>query len=228
MNAMADCLIDNSTELSKRDKRRHAIMDAAFELFVDQGFRQVSMTEIIRKSGGSLSTAYSLFENKEGLLRAIVAERFNQYSREVDKTIMAKGLPADVLTQAARLLYSRLFDSDFVGLLRITVAESMHNPEFGMYVKTCTADIATCALAQAFSRWDEQALLYVDDSFLAAETYLALLLHRGHMHALCGLPLETDPLQTERHINHVVKTILERYRIKDKPAIAALAYANMH
>lgn len=189
-------------------------MDAAFTLFIEQGYSKVGMTDIIRRSGGSLATAYALFENKEGLLRAIVTDRFNKYNCEMGQIVTDEGSPEQVLRQTAHHLYARLLDPGFVGLLRITVAESMRDPEFGRYLKSSTSEIAVSALAAVIDRWHEQGLLAVDDSYSVAESFLALLMHRGHMHALCGLPMDMTPEEVERHVDHVVGMILGRYRVR--------------
>ena len=60
---------------SRRDARRHAMLDAALELFLEKGYGAVSLNEVVRRSGGSLSTLYDLFGGKLGLLKACVAER---------------------------------------------------------------------------------------------------------------------------------------------------------
>lgn len=204
-------------DLSRKERRRGAIMDAAFDLFIEQGYSKVGMTDIIRRSGGSLATAYALFENKEGLLRAIVADRFDQYNREMNLILTYAGTPEEVLRQAGRHLYARLLDPSFVGLLRITVAESMRDPDFGRYMKESASETAISVVGKVFEHWHKQGLLALDDSRTAAESFLALLMHRGHMHALCGLPLEMTADEIERHVDHVVEMVLSRYRAGNAP-----------
>jgi AcrR family transcriptional regulator len=59
----------------RRGERRKAILDAAEEMFLEQGFARVSLGAIVRRSGGSLATVYEMFGNKQGLLRAVVHRR---------------------------------------------------------------------------------------------------------------------------------------------------------
>ena len=47
--------------------RRRAILDAAAALFLERGFADTSVGDVVKRSGGSLATLYSLFGSKEGL-----------------------------------------------------------------------------------------------------------------------------------------------------------------
>src|SRR4051812_37413439 len=50
---------------------RQAILDAAQELFEEQGYAATSMAAIAKQAGGALKTVYLAFDTKGGLLRAL-------------------------------------------------------------------------------------------------------------------------------------------------------------
>ncbi|MBU1289240.1 MAG: TetR/AcrR family transcriptional regulator, partial [Alphaproteobacteria bacterium] len=52
--------------LSRGDKRRAAFIAAARQVFLEQGYEAASMSEIVLRAGGSLSTLYSQFGDKQG------------------------------------------------------------------------------------------------------------------------------------------------------------------
>jgi AcrR family transcriptional regulator len=56
----------NSEPLSTRDR----ILQAAIQLFVDQGIRRVSMDDVARRSGVSRVTLYRYFLDRESLVKA--------------------------------------------------------------------------------------------------------------------------------------------------------------
>ncbi|WP_029935257.1 TetR/AcrR family transcriptional regulator [Thiomicrospira pelophila] len=59
------------TPLTKRGYERHErILEAAGEVFAEQGYAGASINEIVRRSGGSLGTVYKFFGNKLGLFEA--------------------------------------------------------------------------------------------------------------------------------------------------------------
>lgn len=54
--------------------RRKALLDAALDVFFEQGFAAARMETIARSAGVSKGTAYLYFDSKEALFRAIVEE----------------------------------------------------------------------------------------------------------------------------------------------------------
>src|SRR5215470_19972993 len=55
-------------------ERRQAFLDAARAVFLEKGYASATIDEVVARAGGSKATVYSLFENKEGLFAALVAE----------------------------------------------------------------------------------------------------------------------------------------------------------
>src|SRR5215470_10377945 len=55
-------------------ERRQAFLDAARDVFLEKGYASATIDEVVARAGGSKATVYSLFENKEGLFAALVAE----------------------------------------------------------------------------------------------------------------------------------------------------------
>jgi AcrR family transcriptional regulator len=56
----------------KTEEKRHAIVDAAFQIFSEVGFEQASMSEIAARSGSSKATLYSYFGSKEEMFAEVM------------------------------------------------------------------------------------------------------------------------------------------------------------
>jgi AcrR family transcriptional regulator len=67
---------DAGAALSKADRTRSAIVDAALALFTEQGFDATTMRAIAQRAEVSVGNAYYYFESKEQLVLAIY-ERFS-------------------------------------------------------------------------------------------------------------------------------------------------------
>lgn len=65
----------NAGEANRGELRRAAFLKAAEAVFLEYGYEASSMAEIVRRAGGSLSTLYLQFGDKEGLFQAVVDER---------------------------------------------------------------------------------------------------------------------------------------------------------
>lgn len=193
-------------------------MKAAFELFLEQGYNNVSMTDIIRRSGGSLATAYELFENKTGLLRALIESRTALLHKAIGDISTATGPPEESLKAAAREFLGVLQDSGSIAMLRIILAESQRDPNFREYFRTSAPEISARLLSETFRRWNDEGLMDVDDPARAADSFFALLLHKSQMAALCCTPLTMTEAEQENHIDHVVGMIFCRYGRRSSPS----------
>ena len=57
-----------------KNARRAAILEAAAQVFFEQGYAATSIDAIIKRLGGSKRTIYNEFGSKEGLFTALVSE----------------------------------------------------------------------------------------------------------------------------------------------------------
>jgi AcrR family transcriptional regulator len=53
-------------------ERREAVMQAAFEVFVEKGFEAATTLEIVRRAKTSKRTLYQLFDSKQAILTALI------------------------------------------------------------------------------------------------------------------------------------------------------------
>ncbi|KYF92071.1 porin [Sorangium cellulosum] len=67
----------------QRENLRGAILAAAGELFLEQGYEAFSMRQVAERIGYSATTIYRYYENKDDLLFAIVHEGFTEFQREL-------------------------------------------------------------------------------------------------------------------------------------------------
>src|SRR5215467_9981607 len=69
-------------EQEKEDLRR-IILDAAGELFLEQGYEGFSMRRVAERIGYSATTIYRYYEDKDDLLFAVVNEGFSEFARKL-------------------------------------------------------------------------------------------------------------------------------------------------
>jgi len=69
-------------EQQKEDLRR-IILDAAGEIFLEQGYEGFSMRRVAERIGYSATTIYRYYEDEDDLLFAVVNERFSEFARQL-------------------------------------------------------------------------------------------------------------------------------------------------
>jgi TetR/AcrR family transcriptional repressor of mexJK operon len=203
-----------TSEPSRRERRRQAILTAARDLFIERGFDGVSLSEVVRQSGGSLSTLYELFDNKLGLLRAVVAnDRFDGFGR-IESIIAGDDEPPAVLRAIVAEIHAALLDPRKVGLMRVVMGESLRSPEFaqGVYADAHVPFVEQ--LARAFAAWDAAGKVRMPDPFVAAELFLGLILHGAQLGAMFGGPCAVVHHHREERITEAVRLFLVGYGVR--------------
>ncbi len=94
--------------LKKGDITRLAIEEAAFELFMDQGYHATSMRQIADKADLALGGIYNHFSSKEDIFAAIIIDK-HPYKQILPLVLAAKGDTAEELIRnAAHALVTEL------------------------------------------------------------------------------------------------------------------------
>ncbi|NCD11340.1 MAG: TetR/AcrR family transcriptional regulator [Epsilonproteobacteria bacterium] len=115
------CISDFFKHLSgKAESRCTKIVDVAHRLFLDKGYENVSMNDIVKESGGSLSTLYKHFGNKSQLLIYVLEQKseelFGEWGRqsanyegrlEAFLSMIGKSY-LDILVEDDAILFNRL------------------------------------------------------------------------------------------------------------------------
>lgn len=71
--------------LNKQIAKNNQLLDAAYQLFLEQGFESVSIQEIADRAGVAKGTFYLYFQDKEDLRRHIIAKKSNElFQRALD------------------------------------------------------------------------------------------------------------------------------------------------
>lgn len=70
-------MIENTGFTDKQQKRYNRILKQSYELFLNQGFSKISLSNLTKELRISRSTIYDNFGSKEGLVEKVV-ERFNE------------------------------------------------------------------------------------------------------------------------------------------------------
>ena len=85
------------TKNKEKTALREDILDAARELFVSQGYENVSMRKIAERIGYSPTTIYLYFKDKSELLREICETTFAKLGDEIIESQHAGGSTIDIL-----------------------------------------------------------------------------------------------------------------------------------
>lgn len=186
--------------------RRAQIIEAAIACFLERGYTNTSMSDIIKASGLSSGSIYSHFTGKEDILVSAINERLENVKKLYAALPEGAG-PQDIL----EIIYTnQMVNENFSAMLRIRL-ESLHAPEIaratanvmpllqGVIVKTLTP-WATEQLSvlheinpDPAQRTPEQEALIADYARDHADAFM--MVFQGYMlRSFFGTPEEKDHL----------------------------------
>ena len=68
---------------AKKAIRYNKILQTALDLFCEKGYEKTSLSEIVAKSGGSLSAIYEYFGDKERLFYTILEREISDFNESI-------------------------------------------------------------------------------------------------------------------------------------------------
>lgn len=207
---------------SRREARREAIMAAATQVFVEKGYGATSLNDVVRLSGGSLSTLYDMFGNKAGLFRAIVNHRCELMTGVFENPDVHSRPVAEALQDLGVRFLAVLTAEDTVTVMRSVIAEAMQFPELAQVFYEAGPSQGRVRVAGYLEEQARRGILTLDDPEEAAMDFCQLIIRDAQMNAMMGLPYPKTPDAIERHVSRAVGCFLRAYgtAVQTQPALS--------
>jgi len=213
-------VIDQRTREGSPTKRA-AILDAAQELFLTDGYDRTSMDAIAAAAKVSKRTVYDYFGGKRGLLLGVVdtgGETLMSTVTQALDTHLGESLGIDSVERleealqgfAAELGSTLVTSSAYTLLIRLVSANyDALEPDLREHPIT---HVPEEALAERLERFTWQGLLDIDDARLAADHFNALTMLLAYAGA--PSPARVDPQQARVSIAKGVHAFMRAYAVR--------------
>ena len=157
-----------------RGGSREAIVEAASRLFLQRGFGSVSMDELAEAAGVARRTLYNQFTSKEEIFREMLLRVSGQLEDAFPPGIETQGDVEEVLRLVARMILELHRRPEYLGFLRMVVANSRQFPwiaeEFAAVM-----DPQTERLARYVAHLTAMGVLECHNPPLAAHQFMGIL-----------------------------------------------------
>ena len=140
---------------TKGHQRTQAMINAAIDCFLTYGYEKTSLDMIIQKSGGSRSTLYHHFKNKEGLFSAVIENLIDDIFLEVQNKMLEHKTAYQLLEHFGSSFINKLLEPKTMGLYRLVIAESVHFPMLGQAFNQLAPENSYKYLAQELEKLEE-------------------------------------------------------------------------
>ena len=207
--------MSTQTAKSRSDERRQTILDVAGELFMQDGYAAVSMSQIAARLGGSKGTLYNYFTSKTELFAAYMVEACLANSEAMFGTTDDATPIGDALRRIGTGFLNFVMRDDAMAVHRLVVAEAHRFPELGQAFYEAGPKLSIERLAAWLKRRMDRGELRAVDPESAARQFFALC--KSHLYSLRMWNIVSEVGQDEiaRHIDAQVDMFLAAYGVSE-------------
>jgi TetR/AcrR family transcriptional regulator, mexJK operon transcriptional repressor len=195
-------LSPQSETSSRAIRKREAILEAAKQIFFDNGYVGTSMDKVAAKAAVSKQTVYKHFGSKDELFRAVVSNIVRAREAGITAAMLTTGDGSfeEGLCSFARFFLKGVMQVDVLRLRRLVIGESARFPELGATFYELGPERGVQQLATALSELSVEYGMELHDPVIAAEQLFGLIL---------SIPLERAMLLGDDH--GLSESALEHY-----------------
>ncbi|SEF10666.1 DNA-binding transcriptional regulator, AcrR family [Arthrobacter alpinus] len=179
----------------EREERKTAILDAATELFIRNGYGQTTVDQLATAAQVTKRTIYSYFGDKAVVFTAVI-ERFRRDT--VTRSKSSGESLEDICTKIVHALHS----DQAVGLHRLMIAEAVHFPALSAAFYASGPLGYMESIAASLPRSVPQT-----EMPFMSETVFSLLLGEKHRQRLLGLAPAPDRETASKHAAEALRAL---------------------
>lgn len=191
-------------------ERQRRILDAAREVFLEQGYDNASINDIMCRAGGSLSTLYRLFGSKLGLFEAMMMQTSNRVfaAFEAVECAAKRGdSPEQALKRYGHLLLERVLSPEAIGLYRLVSMDCSSEREHiqSLFYAQGPKRINE-KLSAYLQRQVEQGIMNIRDTETAAFQFMEMVKGNFQLRALMGVSISKE--EQDRAVDQAIELFL--------------------
>ena len=162
----------------KKKTKDRAILDAATELFLDNGYQNVTIGNIMERAGCSRETIYRYYKGKEDIFARITALQMESYLETMKSVTTGEStdLREGLLNWSVSLL-SSVTAENYIRFRRLVISEVNNRPSHGKLYFDQTYSKGTQAVTEFFRAFQQQGKLANIDPQRLSRYFVGMLLY---------------------------------------------------
>lgn len=191
-------------------KRRGAMMEAAYSLFIEKGYASVSVDDIIRASQGSKSSLYKYFGSKEGILKAVVGSLADDMLRRINVDFSSRGTPREALHRIGMVLVDLALSDNAIHQHRHAVSHAREFPDVAKLWYESGPKRTFDGIADFLRKEAAAGRLKIANPERAASFFGGMIVFHDNMRLLVGLPRQKKS-ELKQMVSEAVEVFLAAY-----------------
>lgn len=188
--------------------RVEKFQEAAIEVFLAKGYRSARLTDIVAHAGGSMTTLYRAFGDKEGLLHAIMRESIANFGDGLEMLEQSELMPEHALPIAAERMVAEILSPPHMVTHRIVFAEGLEFPGLRDWFYKHGIAPAQQQLSRYFERERDAGRLQVDAPEIAASQFYMMVFGGVILRSINGMLSPADVPEIQAQARQAVAAFL--------------------
>lgn len=195
--------------LNKRINKSDRLLDAAYELFLENGDIDVSIQDIARRAGVAKGTFYLYFRDKDDLREALIARKSNEFFRQAVGALHASDIVdfSDQVIFVINYLINTLSDNQMaLRLIAKNLSFGLFNRKIQDYVTDDRSDVVKALLIAAKKNGirlrNPRVLLFMIIELTSSTCFSCIL--------------EAKPLSIDEYKPYLFETVREMIKLATK------------
>lgn len=188
------------------EARKELIVRLSAPYFLDKGYDNVTMNDIILAAGGSKATIYSLFGSKEGLFDEVVRLMASEVSVSIE--VNAPGTIEEQLRQLGRSFLVLILHPKVLEFHRLMVSMGKSFPAKSKLFYEAGPLSAAQNVAGWIARHQKSGALRAGDSYDLAVLFMDMLIGQHQLAMLTNQILHVSEAEIDRKVDNAVRMFL--------------------
>jgi TetR/AcrR family transcriptional regulator, mexJK operon transcriptional repressor len=201
-----------------------AILDAAYDLFLDRGIAATPMDLVAERAGVSKMTVYANFQDKPALLAAVF-ERTIKTMRLPDLPVGSNlNLSLERLTEFGELTVSLLTRPEVIRATRVMAEGAADQPRLAAVFYTAGRGEILRRVAVFLKGLTERGVLAIDDPELAAEQLIGAWVGMIELRQSLGMAGPPSSNAIAKRVRYAIDTLVRAWSTGAEPGSADKTY----
>lgn len=193
----------------KAERRRAHLIEVATKVFLEHGFKEASLSQVVAEAGGSRRAIYEHFDNKEGLFIAAVESLldrllvgvgdFSSEPDEIETTLVSAGIA----------LVEGVTSQEALAMFRIVISESKLFPALAVQTYGSGPARAFEVFERYLTQQADTGVLSLSDAHLSAKQLVEMLKGGLQLRALLCPEQLPSRAEIEANVRHAVRDFLK-------------------
>lgn len=205
---------------SPKEKRaRDRVLEAAYDVFVENGFSGATTDMIQTASATSKATMYAHFESKEVLFHEMMEHRLANTMSGYKELSQRNDNIVDLLSSIGFKLLTDVLSEEGINITRLVIAECIRFPHLGTMFYIVGPRMISSIIEMRLSEAHRRNELCVPDPEVAAEQFVGIIKGDLLLRALLGYQVPSEE-QLRQYADQAVSAFLASYAPKDAQSAA--------